>query len=190
MANPIRRHRLRVDAEVSKVNEEVRRSQFRDNITLHQSPAADFDDILHGLNDHSPRIVHFSGHGNTDGLAIDGGGIKRVKTQFVTFDLLGRALAATDNPPDVVVLNACQSAGARKAFLGTAKAIVVMQDSITDIAAVAFATKFYGAIASGQSLQSAFDQGCAAIESVSLDEASTPALIAAAGVNAKKFVLT
>jgi hypothetical protein len=189
MANPIRRHSLRVDAEIKAVNGEVRRSKFRDNITLHQSPAADFDDILHGLNDHSPRIIHFSGHGNTDGVAMDGGGTKRVKTKFVTFDLLGKALAATDTPPDVVVLNACKSTGARKALLGTAKAIVVMEDSVSDIAAVAFATKFYGAIASGQSLQSAFDQGCAAVAAVSLDEASTPALSTANGVNAKKLFL-
>src|SRR5665213_2303132 len=146
---PTRRHNLRVDAEIKAVNAEIQRSKFRDNITLHQSPAADFDDILHGLNDHRPRIVHFSGHGNAGGLAMDGGGMKRVKTKFVTFDLLGKALAATDNPPDVIVLNACQSASARKALLGTAKALIVMEDSVTDTAAVAFATKFYGAVASG-----------------------------------------
>jgi hypothetical protein len=189
MANPIKRHSLRVDAEVKAVNAEVRRSKFRDNITVHQSPAANFDDILHGLNDHSPRIVHFSGHGNTGGLAMDGGGTKRVRTKFVTFDLLGKALAATDNPPDVIVLNACQSAGARKALLGTAKALIVMKDSVTDTAAVAFATKFYGAIASGLSLQAAFDQGCVAVEAISLVEADTPALMTANGVNAKKLVL-
>jgi|SRR5450631_120831 hypothetical protein len=188
-ANPIKKHSLRVDAEVKAVNAEVRRSKFRDNITLHQSPAADFDDVLHGLNDHSPRIVHFSGHGNTGGVAMDGGGLKRVKAKFVSFDLLARALASTDTPPDVVVLNACESAGARRALLGTAKAIIVMEDSVSDIAAVAFATNFYGAIASGQSLQSAYDQGCAAVAAVSLDEASTPALSIAAGVNAKKLFL-
>jgi hypothetical protein len=189
MANPIKRNSLRVDAEIKAVNAEIQRSRFRDNITLHQSPAADFDDILHGLNDHTPRVIHFSGHGNIGGLATDGGGVKRVKTKFVAFDLLGRALAATDNPPDVVVLNACESTGARRSLLGTAKALIVMQDSISDLAAIAFVTKFYGAIASGQSLQSAFDQGCAAIASVSLDEASTPDLMMANGVNAKKLVL-
>jgi len=189
MANPIKRRSLRVDDEIKAVNAEIQRSKFRDNITLHQSPAAGFDDILHGLNDHNPRIVHFSGHGNTGGVAMDGGGIKRVKTKFVTFDLLGKAFSATDKPPEVVVLNACRSAGARRALLGTAKAVIVMQDSVSDIAAIAFATKFYGAIASGQSLQAAFDQGLVAVEAVSLDEASTPTLITANGVNAKRLFL-
>jgi hypothetical protein len=120
--------------------------------------------------------VHFSGHGNSGGITVDDGGIKRSKRQFLTFDILGKAIRATDNPPDVVVINACESAGARKALLGAAMAIVVMQDSISDVAAVAFATKFYGGIASGQSLQSAFEQGRVAVEAVSLGESVTPVL--------------
>jgi hypothetical protein len=189
MANPIRRHALRVDAEVSKVNEEIRGSLYRDNIALHQSPAANLNTIIRGLNDHRPRVVHFSGHGNSAGLATDDGGIKRVRKQFVTFDILGKAFAATDTPPDVVVLNACNSAGARAALLGSTKVIIVMQDSISDFSAVAFATKFYGAIASGQSVQAAFDQGSVAIQAVSLREAGTPALLTASNVNARKLVL-
>jgi CHAT domain-containing protein len=190
MANPIPRHNLRVDAEVRNVTEEIRRSRFRDNITLHQSAAADLVAIIRGLNDHRPAIVHFSGHGNADGLATDNGGIKRAKVQFVTFVLLGKALAATDDPPKVVVLNACQSTAASGSLLGTAKAVIAMQHSISDVAAVAFATRFYGAIASGQSLQSAFKQGCVAVEAVSLGEAGTPKLITANGVDAKKLKLT
>jgi hypothetical protein len=189
MANPTRKHVLSLDKEVKAVKDEIKRSLFRDNIALHQSDAADFKDILNGLNDYKPRIVHFSGHGNDTGLAIDGGTVKRGKTSFVTFDLLGKAFAATDNPPDVIVLNACNSTGARKALLITAKALIVMQDTVTDIAAVAFARQFYGAIASGMSLQAAFDQARVAVEFVSFGEASTPALVLANGVDAKKLVL-
>lgn len=189
MANPIRRHALRVDAEVKQVSEEIRRSRFRDNISLHQSPAANLSSIIHGLNDQRPRIVHFSGHGSTNGIATDDGGIKRVKQQFVTFEMLAKAFGATDTPPDVVVLNACKSAGARSSLLSSVKAIVVMQDSISDVAAVAFSTKFYGGIASGQSLRSSFEQGRIAIESVSLDEVDTPTLVTGNGVNAAKLKL-
>jgi hypothetical protein len=189
MSNPTKKHALGLDKEVKAVKAEISRSRFRDNIALHQSEAADFKDILDGLNDHDPRIIHFSGHGNDVGLAMDGGTVKRRKTSFVTFELLGKALAATDNPPDVVVLNACNSTGARKALLSTAKAVIVMEDTVTDTAAVAFATQFYGAIASGQSLQAAFDQACVAVEFVSFNEAGTPSLVTASGVNAKKLFL-
>lgn len=189
MANPIRRHALRVDAEVNAVSEEIRRSSFRDNIVLHQSPAANLDTIIRGLNDHRPRVVHFSGHGSSAGIATDGGGIERIKRQFVTFEILAKAFRATDTPPYVVVLNACNSVGARSELLEAVKAIVVMQDSISDVGAVAFSTKFYGGIASGQSLKSSFEQGVIAVGSVSLDEVRTPALFTARGVNAAKLKL-
>jgi hypothetical protein len=189
MANPIRRHALRVDAEVNNVSEEIRRSRFRDNISLHQSPAANLDAIIRGLNDHRPRVVHFSGHGSRDGIATDGGGIKRIKRQFVTFEMLAKAFRATDTPPIVVVLNACNSAGAADKLLEPVKAIVVMQDSISDVGAVAFSTKFYGGIASGQSLKSSFEQGVIAVESISLGEVSTPALFSARGINPAKLKL-
>jgi hypothetical protein len=189
MANPSKRHSLRVDKEVADVNEEIRRSNFRDNIILRQSPAANLTAIQRGLNDHRPRIVHFSGHGNTAGIATEGGGDRRIKKEFVDFGLLGKALAATDTPPEVVVLNACQSAGARGALLGSAKAIVVMTESITDRAAIAFAKMFYGGIASGVSLQSAFEQGCVAVQAQSFDEKDVPALYVAKGVNPKRLYL-
>jgi len=60
---------------------------------------------------------------------------------------------------------------------------------VSDVAAVAFATKFYGAIASGQSLQSAFEQGRVAVEAVSLAEGTTPELICAIGVNPRTLFL-
>lgn len=189
MSNPTKRHALSLDKEVKAVKEEIARSRFRSNIMLHQSEAADFKDILNGLNDHTPRIVHFSGHGNARGIAMDAGVVGRSKTRLVTFDLLGKAIAATSSPPEIVVLNACKSAGARKALLKCAKAIVVMENVVSDVAAVAFAKHFYGAIASGQPLQFAFDQACVAVEFISMGEASTPALLMAAGVDPKKLIL-
>lgn len=136
-ANPDEANSLRVDAEVRHVQDAVRGSRLRDSIAVHYSPAADLDSILDGLNDHKPRIVHFSGHGYAGGITVDHAGVKRPKSKVIAFELLAKTLAATDTPPDIIVLNACQSAGARKAFLPPAKAIVVMQKSISDLAATA-----------------------------------------------------
>jgi hypothetical protein len=189
-ANPDKQNALRTDAEVRQVTEAVRGSALRDNIVIHQLPAADLDSLMDGLNDHRPKIVHFSGHGYSGGIAVDHAKVKRPKGKVITFDILGQALSATDSPPSIVVLNACQSAGARKALLPPAQAIVVMQDTISDLAAAAFSAKFYAAIAAGQSLKSAFEQGRVAVASVSLTEANTPVLITANGVNTAKMILT
>jgi hypothetical protein len=153
-------------------------------------PAANLKSIIDGLNDLAPGIVHFSGHGYRGGIAVDHAKIKPPAGKVVTFDLLAKAVAAVDTPPQVIVLNSCHSAGAKKAFLPPAKAVVAMGDSISDLAATAFAAQFYAATAAGQSLKAAFAQGVVAIEAVSLNEAQTPQLILAYGVNAANIVLT
>jgi CHAT domain len=158
-ANPDEQSSLRVDAEVRQVQEAVRGSKLRDNIELLYRPAADLNSIIDGLNDHEPGIVHFSGHGYSGGLAVDHAKVARPKGKILTFDILGKAFAAVDVPPRVVVLNACESAGAKKALLPSISAMIVMRDSVSDVAATAFATRFYAAIAAGQSLKSAFKQG-------------------------------
>ena len=188
-ANPDSNHSLRVDAEVRRVQEAVRSSRYRDNISIEYRPAADLDSLIDGLNDYRPRIVHFSGHGNEHGILGDGPRATP-SAKSIPFGLLARAIKSTDAPPDVIVLNACKSAGAKKAFFPAARAIVVMRESVTDWAAIAFATKFYAAIAAGQSVKSAFDQGKVAVEAVSISEADTPDLIVTAGVDARKIKLT
>ena len=65
-----------------------------------------------------------------------------------------------------------------------------MRDSVSDLAATAFAAKFYAAVAAGQSVKSAFAQGKVAVETASLNEADTPELLVAPGVDPAKIVLT
>jgi hypothetical protein len=189
-ANPDDAHSLRVDAEIRQVQSAVRGSAYRDNISLEYRPAADLDSLIEGLNDHRPRIVHFSGHGYDGGIAVDSPKVGKRPVKTVSFKLLAKALSATDDPPEIIVLNSCRSAGARKTFLPPAKIIIVMRESVSDLAATAFAAKFYAGIAAGQSVKAAFAQGKIAVEMVSLNEADTPDLLVATGVDPSKAVLT
>lgn len=189
-ANPVPASHLRVDAEVRMVQEAIQSSKYRDNITLHFRPAADLDSLTKGLNDHRPQVVHFSGHGNEGEIAADTGKLGQSNVQTLPFGLLAKAIAATDNPPDVVVLNSCKSSAAKNTLLPTVKIIIAMRDSVSDIAAANFAQNFYAAIASGQSVKAGFDQGKVAVEVASISEADTPELHCASGVNPASIVLT
>jgi hypothetical protein len=68
--------------------------------------------------------------------------------------------------------------------------VISMKRSISDAAAAAFAIQFYGAVASGQSVKSAFEQGVVAVEATSINEASTPQLFCPKGVDPSKLILT
>lgn len=181
---------IRPEAEARMVEEAVRGSRFSDSIDIQLRVAANLTTMLNGLNDLSPQIVHFSGHSNTKSLAVDSGAITGPARQALSYDLFAKALDATDHKPTVVVLNSCLSAAARKEVLGSAQALIGMTDTISDIAAAAFAQQFYAALASRQSLESAFKQGVVAVEAVSLTEKATPQLFLRDNVDASKLVLT
>jgi len=182
--------RLRLDAEVRKVQEAIRGSKFRDNVCIECRPAADRGTLVNGLNDITPQILHFSGHSNSSIVAMDDGSILSPSVTVISYSQLSKALAATDNPPRVLILNSCESSAGKKDMLKCVDILISMRVSISDIAAATFAPSFYAAIASGQSVQSAFEQGRNAVEIASIDEASTPEIFSRDGIDPKKVILT
>lgn len=192
-ANPGSSAKLRLDGEVMKVQNEIRGSKFRDSVAFEFRPAASLKSLIDGLNDVRPQIVQFSGHGDRAGIEADDGSDSG-RPQFLPFTLLAQALAATDTPPQVAVLNSCSSAGARKSLLGrksgSTKIVIAMKSAVGDLAAIAFATQFYAGLASGQSVQAAFNQGKVAVSAVALSEAETPVLLCRAGVDPSALILT
>lgn len=187
-ASPEGEERLRVDREVREVRDAVKRALHRDLVVIESWPAATFDDVFNALNDQRPHVIHFSGHGSDDGLCFDGTDTDNPDGIDVNFGIIARVLQATDSPPTVLVLNACDSFEGAELLLDAVPVVVAMMDEISDVAAKAFATKFYAAIASGQSLASALRQGQTAIELLS-GEGATPEVLARPRVDPQNIVL-
>ena len=169
---------LRTDAEVNNVLKALRGAKHRDLIKLHLRPAATPQDLMDGINDVRPHVIHFSGHGGGRGLLFDNGSLEEPEGRTMPFDLLARFLGATDTPPTLIVLNACDTLDGSELLLEVAPVVIAMADSVGDMAAGVFATQFYAGIASAQSIGAALRQAKAIMEAALLDDADLPQHVA------------
>jgi CHAT domain/Effector-associated domain 1 len=121
------------------------------------------DDIIRAIRTSTPGIIHFGGHGSTDGRLWfeDEAGTPA----DVSLAALASAIAAvTEGLLDCVVLNSCFSARGAAAFRGVTRAVAGSVTGIRDDCALAFAEEFYTEIAAGQSVRRAFDAGRASAQ--------------------------
>lgn len=180
---------LRTEAEVRSVKKEIRGALHRDAVELSHMPAATYEDMLDGMNDKRPHVVHFSGHGGGRGLLFDNGSASDPDGVDVTYENLADLLAATDDPPRLLVLNACDTLNGAEALLPAVPVVIAMSDTISDAAAAIFASKFYAAIAGGQSVGSALAQGKAVLRFIHPSETHLPQLLTREDVDVGSLVL-
>jgi hypothetical protein len=173
-ANPQDTSPLRLDAEVKKIRESLKRSAQRAEFEVVAQGAVTTEDLRRALLEYEPHIVHFSGHGvGESGLVLDDG---RGKQKLVS----SRALAGLFKQfPTIecVVLNACYSAVQAKELMNYVPYVVGMNQAIGDQAAIEFATGFYDGLGYGRSYPQAYELGKSAIDLESLPDTLTPVLL-------------
>lgn len=173
---------LRVDAEVNNVLKALRSAKHRDLVELHFWPAATVADLVNGINDHRPHVVHFSGHAD-GGLLFDAGDRDAAGDHLVGYEPVARLMAATDQPPTLVVLNACRTMEGAEHMLRAAPVVIATDDTVSDASAQIFSLHFYGAIGAAQSIGHAFAQAQEMVAIALLDEPDVMRITAAEGVD-------
>lgn len=180
---------LRVDAEVNNVLRALRSAKHRDLIELHPRPAATPRDLVDGINDLRPHVIHFSGHGGPTGVLFDNASLGSAAGRGLGFPELARLLAATDSPPTLVVLNACETIDGALPLLSAVPAVIAMSDSVGDMSAGLFATYFYAALGGAQSIGHAVEQARALVAIALPDEPDLVEVRTAEGVDMNSLML-
>lgn len=153
--------RLMLDEDVRRIREKVRSAEHRDSLDFDFRLAARTDDLVQALTEVCPQVVHFSGHGGKEGLVLvsaDGRHPRRVDAEG-----LAELFRAFRGDIRLVVLNACLSLLQARAIADVVGCAIGTRESIPDEAAITFGASFYRAIASGSSVQAAFDRANAAM---------------------------
>ncbi len=180
---------LRVDAEVNNVLKALRSAKYRDLIELFHRPAATPQDLVDGINDIRPHVIHFSGHGGPDGLLFDNASLDAPASEGVGFVAISRLLQATNFRPVLAVLNACETIAGASPLLEAVPVVIAMSESVGDMSAGLFATHFYAAIAGAQSIGHAVQQARTMVSLALPDEPDIVELCSAPDVDVDSLVL-
>ena len=165
----------------------IRKSQHRDGVKLESCWAVRPLDVLQAINEHRPRIVHFSGHGSDqDEIVFQD---EMGQTKLVTKEAIVQTMAAASSDIRLVFFNTCYSRNQAEAVVKYIHAAIGMSTSIGDSAARVFAAQFYSAIGFGLSVKRAFEQAKAALMLEGIPEQDTPELFVANCVKADQLIL-
>ena len=186
-ANPLDQVQLRLDEEVRTIVEMIRKSQHRDAVKLESCWAVRPLDVLQAINEHRPRIVHFSGHGSDQDEIVfqDHNG----DTKLVSKEAIVQTMAAASGDIRLVFFNTCYSRNQAEAVVTHVDAAIGMNTTIGDQAARVFAAQFYSAIGFGLSVKRAFTQAQAALMLEGIPEHDTPELFVADAVDPNRLLL-
>ena len=173
-ANPKDSTRLRLDEEVRRIDEALKRALKRDQFRLTQRWAVQIPDLGRALLEEGPSIIHFSGHGSELGRIYleDVSG----NSQEVSPEALGNLFELFVNQIKCVVLNACYSEIQAGAIVQLGIPVIGMNTAIPDKAAVEFSGAFYDALGAGRDIEFAYKYGCSAIKLYNLNAEDIPVL--------------
>ncbi|MEH2086653.1 NACHT domain-containing protein [Nostoc sp.] len=114
------------------------------------------------LAEHSPRIVHFCGHGaGEQGLLFQD---ENGREQLISTEILTRIFKTFSDEINCLVLNACDSNHQAEAIVENINYVIGMSQPILDKAALLFSVGFYKGLAAGKLIEQAYEMGCIAIQ--------------------------
>jgi hypothetical protein len=122
-----------------------------------------------------PQIVHFSGHGTSEGALCFENEIGQ--THLVQPDALAALFEQFAHQVNCVLLNACYSEIQAKAIAEHINHVIGMNKAIGDKAAIAFSIGFYQALGAGRTIEEAYKLGCVQIRLQGIPEHLTPVLV-------------
>ncbi|HEX6372581.1 MAG TPA: CHAT domain-containing protein [Longimicrobium sp.] len=178
--------RLLLDEEVRRVQKRVNSAVFGNLLDFDWQPAATVGDLQQKLEGTRPQIVHFSGHGGSRGLVLAGAD---GKPRYVDAAVLRELFQKDPGAIKLVVLTACNSLPQAEAIMEVVGCAIGANDRISDDASIEFNAKFYSAIASGRSVQDAFERARMALRLGHPDEAEILQLLHRDEVDPAKIVL-
>jgi hypothetical protein len=173
-SNPSDTSRLQIDKEAREIKEGLRRSNKRDSFDFEIRLATRPRDLSRAILDENPQILHFSGHGETEGIILED---ENGNSKTVTTDAIGGLFSLFSDTVKCVILNSCYSENQAQEISKHIPFVIGMSKAVPDNTAIAFAISFYDAIGAGKGIEFAFKFGVSNISLEGLTGNEIPVLL-------------
>lgn len=170
----IEQQKLDLDKEAREIKESITKSLNRDSINFETRWATRVQDLFQAINETNPTIIHFSGHGTSNGELVFQD--NNDKPKLVSNEAITEMIAASSDDIRMIVFNNCFSSTQAKIILDKVEATIGMNTSIGDDSAILFSSQLYSSIGFGLSLEKAFAQAKARLMLENTNEENTPEL--------------
>ncbi len=174
-ADPTDATRLRLGEELREIQEKIQLAKLRKRFVLHQRMSLRPSDFSQALLDIQPQILHFSGHGTSNGELCFENSMGKIHP--VQPNALNALFAEFKNQVNCVILNACYSKIQAESISQHVDYVIGMSNAIGDKAAIAFAIGFYQALGAGRTIEQSYNMGCVQIQLQNIPEHLTPIII-------------
>jgi len=173
-ASPIDEVRLRIDEELRDIENGLKLATLRDSFELKSKWAITAKTLQQAMLDEHPTIVHFSGHGDTKGIAVED---SLGNTKLIDNDAIGSLFELFSDTTKCVVLNSCYSQSQANEIAKHIPYVIGMKSSVNDKAAIAFSVGFYAALGAGKDIEFAYRMGTVAIKLEGVTGSDLPILL-------------
>jgi esterase/lipase superfamily enzyme len=174
-ANPTDTQKLQLDKEAELIRERLQENEIGRQYIVKAEPTACIEDLSKYLLEFEPIILHFSGHGNSNGEIILNN--RQGQAQVVSIETLAELLSTVGGRIECVVLNACFSLEKADAIAEQISCVIGMDKEIDDESALRFAGGFYRGLGFGRGYYSAFELGRNEIKILQLPDNQVPHFI-------------
>lgn len=159
-ANPIMAKGLRLNTEANAIDKALRLSYQRSGWKFEQEHEVKRDEILGKIVEHRPQILHFSGHGDYEGIVVLDE--HELAIRLHNEDLVSMMQLVLRRKIDLklLLLNCCKSAELAKATSTVVPYAIGTTGLVLDRSSTVFASSFYQSLFIEDNIPIAFDFAC------------------------------
>ncbi|RFZ90099.1 response regulator [Mucilaginibacter conchicola] len=164
---------LNVGTELRKIEDTIRMATHRDKFTIVSKSGGMYTNLVREIISHKPEILHLSGHGDGEGIAMED---ENGNCDYVPLETLESLLKVDGLKTSCIILNTCYSAQQAKSLSLNNLYVIGMTNSTVDNYAESFSQGFYQGIGELTSIPVAFQLGIASLQKSHPHQVTNPQL--------------